>query len=96
MVTLAELADDLQPMGVPAPEVVPADRPRIRSAVVVRMDRQTAASEDVSITAARGARRPSPTCWPGRYTDAVVIVHDGRIVYEQYSNGMAADTPPIP
>lgn len=27
------------------------------------------------------------------WTDAVVIVHDGRIVFEHYDNGMAPDTP---
>jgi hypothetical protein len=29
------------------------------------------------------------------WTDAVVIVHDGRVVLENYANGMAADTPHI-
>ena len=29
------------------------------------------------------------------WTDAVVIVHDGDVVLENYANGMAADTPHI-
>lgn len=49
--------------------------------------------EDVSVQRLEGHASTLADVLAETYTDAVVIVHDGRIVYEQYSNGMAADTP---
>ena len=33
----------------------------------------------------------SPRCWPTRYTDGFLVLHDGQVVTEQYPTGMPAD-----
>ncbi len=49
--------------------------------------------EEVSVQRLEGHTSTLADVLAETWTDAVVIVHDGRIVFEQYYNGMAADTP---
>ena len=47
----------------------------------------------VSLVRASAAKATVDEVLDGTYTDAVVIVHDGRVVLERYAGEMASDTP---
>ena len=83
-------------MGVPAPEeVIPTQRigRGFGPLSLFEWTDKPLHPEDVSVQRLEGHASTLADVLAETYTDAVVIVHDGRIVYEQYSNGMAADTP---
>ena len=47
----------------------------------------------VPLVRASAARATVDDVLDGTYTDAVVVVHDGRVVFERYAGEMATDTP---
>ena len=56
---------------------------------------QPLASDAVVVQRLDGSSSTLAAVLAETWTDAVVIVHDGRIVLESYANGMAPDTPHI-
>jgi CubicO group peptidase (beta-lactamase class C family) len=80
--------------GIPQPDVA-FEAPREKPLIAPIAGPEIVAPGTGALQAALDRAFAEPAAPPHRYTKAVVVVHDGKIVAERYAPGIGVDTPLI-